>query len=106
MCSYDFIFTSKFACPIGSKSSGSSTTILFYIIIAFLLYLSVFTYLNYKENPEDGIIKAFPHKEFWAEFIDSVKVGINLSAEFTRQKIEYYTEKYREYKRGKDVDDF
>lgn len=102
ICGYDYVFSSKYGCPIGSISSSFSKTILFYLFIAFSLYVCFFTYINYKENPEDGLIKALPHRIFWREFIETAYFGAIIIYDFIKGKITYYYEAYQEKRKGYD----
>lgn len=83
-CSYHLIFFTKYACadilPPGGSGGNiftSSKTILLILVFLFGVYLTGFTYKNYKENPEDGVIKALPHRDFWKEFFINTRAGVN-----------------------------
>ena len=87
-CYYKLYFNTQFACPeyvTGGISFKSSKTILCFIVIMFTLYLATFTYKNYKQAPEDGVIKALPHREFWREFFSDVRRGVNVSYETVKR---------------------
>jgi len=100
-CSYDFVFSSKYGCPLASSSAGSaSVSILFYLSLIFSTYLVIFTYKNYKENPEDGVVKALPHREYWREFFEYAVIGYHFSHDFAKEKINYYYERYKERQAG------
>ena len=76
-CNVEYYFESKHACEIISSSGLSSKTILLLTFLSLCLYISIFGYFNYKQNPEDGVMKAFPHRSFWREFVELVREGIN-----------------------------
>lgn len=100
-CNYDFVFSSKYGCPTSFISSNSnSKSILFYLSLVFCIYLVGFTYINYRNNPEDGLVKALPHRDFWREFAEYAVDGYRFSLDFTKSKVEYYYEKYKERKGG------
>lgn len=82
-CNYNFVFHTNAVC-FHLQSSLMSILIKFEAIfmIILLCYLVFFTYFNYKKNPEDGVIKAFPNRDFWVEFIDCVIVGIKISFKY------------------------
>jgi len=88
-CGFEYHFASKYACPAYfiQESSINSKKILFFLIIIFTLYCIGFSYKNYRENPEDGILKAFPHREFWGNFIDDARHGANVVVRNIQEKI-------------------
>lgn len=99
-CTFEYVFESKHGCATSSGGSFGSKTILMYLIIAMSCYLMLFSYLNFKQNPEDGLMKAIPHRAFWREYLECMGHGANKSVEFVKEKTEYYVNKYKEYKSG------
>lgn len=80
-CKYEYHFNTKYACPNNFSSSHTlfnSKAILFYLIILFSVYCVGFSYKNYRENPEDGVLKAFPHREFWSDFFENARIGVKI----------------------------
>jgi hypothetical protein len=49
------------------------------LIVIFSFYCIGCTILNFRSNPEDGMIKALPNREFWTEFFVNVRAGINIA---------------------------
>ena len=99
-CSYDFHFGTKWACPSNFLSSGShfnSKSILIYLIIIFCVYCVGFSFKNYRNNPEDGLLKALPHREFWADFIDNAKLGVNLIVKKVKETIRGNKDEYNNF---------
>ena len=96
-CSVEYHFTSKYACQMagfrfsfsfisdGSLFTPKNILITFSSILFF--YFVLFTYLNYKRNPEDGLIKSFPHREFWSNFMSSISEGCNTTYRYLKEKI-------------------
>ena len=78
ICKYEFVFSSKYACPI--SSSITSYSILKFMLIVGLIYIIVFTYINFKNNPEDGLMKAFPNREFLGYFFECVVEGFRVTS--------------------------
>lgn len=81
-CSYEFIFTTKNACVYGNSYLfifASAKTILMVIVLALSFYLVCFTYLNLRNNPDDGVLKSIPNREFWIEFIECVGIGVRVT---------------------------
>lgn len=91
-CKYEFLFESKNVCLAG-ESGMNSKMILVYLLLCFMVYVGVFGYRNYKQNQEEGIISAFPHKDFWIDVLALTKEGVN----FTYIKI---NEKIRSFSKG------
>lgn len=87
-CIYEYHFLTRHACysTFIKESSFSSKNILFVLIAIFSLYCIGFSAMNYRKNPDDGIIKALPHRNFWSEFYENVTIGARLSYE----KLSYY----------------
>lgn len=79
-CNYEFVFESQYGCAIIAE--GTSITILFNLVLVIICYLILFTYMKYKENPEDGILKALPHKEFWLNFFSNSYLGFQITLNF------------------------
>lgn len=88
-CNYEYIFQSKYGCPVDNIVNDTSKSILntiyntpknilMYLSLGLIVYIFVFGYLNYKQNPEDGIMKAFPHRNFWREYVENIRCGINI----------------------------
>ena len=82
-CIYEYHFLSKHACYVNfnKDSAFSSKKILFYLIGIFSFYCIGFSFMNYKNNPDDGIIKALPHRDFWREFLENVRIGASIFKE-------------------------
>jgi hypothetical protein len=89
-CIYEYHFLTKRACysNFTTSSAFSSKVILFYLTIIFSVYCLGFSVMNYRNNPDDGLIKSLPHRNFWIEFIENVKVGASL----TLVKFKYFSE--------------
>ena len=85
-CTYDIVFVSKHGCPIYTWSKTNPRFILLCIGILFSVYLIFFTFMNYRESPEDGLIKALPHKDFWAYFLECYVEGWKVSIEVIKSK--------------------
>ncbi len=92
-CKYDFVFETKLACLAGGESGMSSKMILIYLLLCFIVYIGVFGFRNYKQNQEEGVVNAFPHKAFWKDMIELSKEGVN----FTYIKV---SEKVRSFSKG------
>ena len=82
-CIYEYHFLSKHACYSNfiKESNFSSKKILFFLIAIFSLYCIGFSAMNYRNNPDDGVIKALPHRDFWSEFYENTLVGGRLTYE-------------------------
>lgn len=82
-CIYEYHFLTKHACYANfiHESSFSSKKILFFLILVFSIYCVGFSILNYRNNPDDGLIKALPHRNFWSEFYENVVIGARLTSE-------------------------
>ncbi len=103
-CIYEYHFVSKHACYSNfiKDSSFSSKKILFFLIVIFSIYCIGFLVMNYRNNPDDGLIKALPHRNFWNEFLENTSKGARL----TYEKLIYFSqivsaklkEKYDNYK--------
>lgn len=90
VCIIEFNFFTKYAClHFSYKSSSSifsssgdsiltSKNILLTLVIVSILYVIVFTFINYRKNPEDGIIKSLPHRSFWSSFFDNSLYGYEI----------------------------
>lgn len=100
-CSYDFIFESKHGCAV--TADENSKVILTYISLGLILYILVFSYLNYKENPEDGLMKALPHREFWRSFFGNSVEGFKFTTMFIREKFNYYYSQYKGNEKYQDI---
>lgn len=96
-CSVEYNFSSKYACQLtGFRISFSFVTdgsvftpknILVTISFVFFLYFVLCTYYNYKRNPEDGLIKSFPNRDFWSNLIGSISEGCSTTYRFFKEKI-------------------
>lgn len=89
MCDYEFKFKTKMACQTNfeKSSSFSSKGILFALIALFSVYCLGFFLKNYRENPEDGVMKALPHREFWSNFIENANYGLRIILRFAKNKL-------------------
>jgi hypothetical protein len=89
-CTYEYTFVSQHACYV-LPSSGifyyPSFNILVFLIVGFIAYVFLFGYVNFKNNPEDGIFKAFPHTDFWNEFVQLVVCGGNSVVRRIKEKM-------------------
>jgi hypothetical protein len=88
-CNFEYHFKTKFGCPetfVKSEAFGSKS-ILVGLIFIFSFYCIGFSFLNYRSNPEDGLMKAMPHREFWMEFIDNAMHGVRVMGKFARNKL-------------------
>jgi hypothetical protein len=88
-CIVNYHFNTKYACPEFAVSPASSfkyspVDILLGLVILFLIYLVGFTYSNYKNNPEDGLIKNLPHRDFWSNFFENISFGMSSSFNYIR----------------------
>ena len=90
-CHFEFQFNTRYACQSYIEANNSSLfnskKILIYFIALFCFYCVGFSYLNYKNNPEDGLMKAMPHREFWAEFFENVLLGVRVLGKFLHDKL-------------------
>lgn len=96
-CTVEYEFLSKTACQLGwfrfsfsFTSDGSLITpknILITCGFGLFLYFVLFTYYNYKRNPEDGLVKALPNREFWSEFVTNVGEGFSVTCNYFKRKI-------------------
>lgn len=98
-CEIEFNFFTKYSClhfsykssfSIFSSTGESSITpkgILITMIIVFSIYLTVFSFLNYRKNPEDGLIKSLPHRSFWSSILENALHGCDVTINFFRSKI-------------------
>jgi hypothetical protein len=96
-CTVEYHFSSKYACQTsGIKfsfsfvSDGSVFTpknILVTLTSILFLYFVLLTYYNYKRCPEDGMIKALPHREFWSGLISNINEGCSVTFSFIKSKI-------------------
>jgi hypothetical protein len=99
-CNYEYHFNSKYGCSdtfIHPGSWYSSKRILLYLVIMLCLYCAGFSFLNYKLNPEDGMVKAFPHREFWKTFFDDAISGAKIVYSKAREKIKGDRSNYESY---------
>ena len=103
-CQMEYSFLTKYACVHFSIQSsfsifsinGGSKDIVATILIVLSIYISVFTYINYRNNPEDGFIKALPHRSFWGTIFDNSQYGLEISLNFCKAKI-FGSNENREY---------
>ncbi len=90
-CNYEFEFNTKYACQSYIEDTNyshfNSKKILIYFISLFFFYCIGFSFLNYKNNPEDGLMKSLPHREFWAEFFENVILGVRVLGNFLHDKL-------------------
>ena len=96
-CTVEYHFNSKYACQSsGIKlgfsfvSDGSMFTpknILITSGLIMFFYFILFTYFNYKRNPEDGLIKSLPNREFWSNFFENISVGCNATSNCFKAKL-------------------
>lgn len=89
-CIYEYHFETKYACSINfiTSSIWTSKNVLLIIFFLFTFYCVGFSVMNYRKNPEDGVIKSLPHREFWREFFDNANVGASIIFKFVREKID------------------
>lgn len=89
-CIYEYHFDTKYACPQNflMPSYWTSKKILFFILFLFTSYCVGFSVMNYRSNPEDGIVKSLPHRMFWREFIENAILGAKIIFNFVKDKIE------------------
>jgi hypothetical protein len=89
LCDYEFKFKTKSACQANFEkaSSLSSKGILLALIVLFSVYCLGFFLKNYRENPEDGVMKALPHREFWSNFIENASYGCKTILKFAKNKL-------------------
>jgi hypothetical protein len=97
-CEIEYNFFSKYACIHFSyknsfsifSSNGdsvfSSKNIVIWILILLIFYLIIFTYLNYKKNPEDGLVKSLPHREFWTNCFSNFFYGWEVTITYLKTK--------------------
>ena len=105
-CELVFEFLTKFSCinyayngttsPIPTNSTNSSalqndTSISYSTLISWFfgllfVYAVGFSIYNYRTNPEDGVIKSLPHREFWSSFARNTKYGCEISYNYIKQK--------------------
>jgi len=64
----------------------SYQTILFWILLIFIIYLISFSIYNYRSNPEDGVIKSLPHREFWSAFFFNTIYGCEITYNYIKLK--------------------
>lgn len=98
-CEIEYNFFTKYSClhfsykssfslfSSNSESSVTSKGILITIIIIFTIYIVVFSFLNYRKNPEDGLIKSLPHRYFWSSIFDNALHGCEITFNFFKSKI-------------------
>lgn len=88
-CIYEYHFATKHACYVNfiSESAWGPKKILLILVATFIIYCIGFSYMNYKNNPDDGIIKALPHRDFWVEFIDNAMLGSRIISRTVREKL-------------------
>ena len=98
LCSVQFIFSTKYSCESqtstgenAGKGLFNSIKIVFVILTLFLIYCIVFCYLNYKDNPEDGLIKSFPNRTLWICFCESFYHGVKFSCGVIKEMIKKLT---------------
>ena len=91
-CIYEYYFATKHACIENfiSESFWSSKKILFVLAASFLFYCFGFSFMNYRRNPDDGVVKALPHREFWVEFADNAMVGSRIISRKFKEKLSQY----------------
>lgn len=91
-CIYEYHFSTKHACYENfiSESSWGPKKILFILIASFLFYCLGFSFMNYRRNPDDGVIKALPHRDFWIEFVDNAMLGSRIISRKVKQKLSQY----------------
>lgn len=70
-----------------NNTSMSYQSLLFWIFFIFLTYLLSFTIYNYRKNPEDGLIKSLPHREFWSAYFSNSLYGFKITYYFIKSKI-------------------
>ena len=98
-CNYEYHFKSKYGCQ-NSFIKGNiinSTIILFLFVVLFSLYCIGFSFLNYRNNPEDGLMKAFPHREFWGTFFDNAIHGVKVITKLVKAKLKVNDNNYNNY---------
>jgi hypothetical protein len=89
-CNYEYHFYTKYGCQsnfIRADSNFTSKKILFMIFLSFCLYCIGFSYKNFKNNPEDGLMKALPHRDFWLEFFENTQIGANLIYKYVKSRV-------------------
>jgi hypothetical protein len=99
-CSYDFYFATKWACQSNFISHGSnfnSKNILIYLIIIFSMYCVGFSFMNYRNNPEDGLLKSLPHREFWRDFIENAGLGAGIIVKKIKEAIKGNKDEYNNF---------
>jgi len=95
LCKVNFVFNTKYGCESNAKLNDNeqqygffnSIKIIFLFLFLFVVYCIVFSYLNYQNNPEDGIIKAIPNRTFWKCFCESVARGFSYTYELIKTTI-------------------
>jgi hypothetical protein len=88
-CNYEYHFYTKYGCQSNFQRTDSNFTskkILFIIILTFSLYCIGFSYINFKNNPEDGLMKALPHRDFWLEFLENTQLGANVIYKYVKNR--------------------
>jgi hypothetical protein len=79
-CTYEYHFTSKHGCYTKHTqyllTFTSMTTYIIVVSFLMVIYCIGFMVLNYRTNPEDGIIKALPNRPFWTKLIEKSEDSI------------------------------
>ena len=90
-CTIEYHFMTKYACLEFAISSSwnylNSKTILAIMVVLIAWYFIGFTYYNMKSNPDEGLIKNLPHREFWSNFCEYASLGISTTLSFINSKL-------------------
>ena len=88
-CAFEYHFKTKYGCPetfVRNESFGSKQILIWFVVL-FSLYCVGFSVMNYRSNPEDGLMKAFPHRDFWLEFFDNAAHGVKVVVRVAKSKL-------------------
>jgi hypothetical protein len=89
-CTYEFYFLSKYGCysTYYKNQSYLTTYVINVMILSCILgaYCIGYMMFNYRKNPEDGLVKALPHRSFWTNWISKGSDSLDWLYQVVRRK--------------------
>jgi hypothetical protein len=87
-CAYEYRFTSRSGCYTVHDYGNMSTYALYVFMVSMVMiaYCLGFMMVNYQRCPEDGVVKALPHRTFWVNNVGRFSGFINWLYENLKRK--------------------
>ena len=89
-CTYEYHFTSRYGCytTFIKDFRYISIYVMFIMMVSMVMigYCFGFMILNYRNCPEDGVIKALPHRSFWISVVRNVSHFIDVLYKIVKRK--------------------